>query len=70
MFDRSVTHLKLKNNQDIRYISQLKYHSPNEGTAQFNTLILRYCEQFVVHQYSSTVINQHEHNNIHHQQHH
>ena len=70
MFDRSVTHLKLKNNQDIRYISQLKYHSPNEGTAQFNTLILRYCEEFVVDQYSSTVINQHEHNNIHHQQHH
>ena len=39
MFDRSVTRLKLKNNQDIRYISQLKSHWPNEGTAQFNTLI-------------------------------
>ena len=66
MFDRSVTRLKLKNNQDIRYISQLKSHWPNQGTAQFNTLILRYCEEFVVDQYSSTVINQHEHNNIQH----
>ena len=66
MFDRSVTRLKLKNNQDIRYISQLKSHWPNEGTAQFNTLILRYCEEFVVDQYSFTVINQHGQNNQHH----
>ena len=66
MFDRSVTRLKLKNNQDIRYISQLKSHWPNAGTAQFNTLILRYCEEFVVDQYSFTVINQHGQNNQHH----
>ena len=65
MFDRSITRLKLKNNQDIRYISQLKSHWPNEGTAQFNTLILRYCEECVVDQYSSTVINQHGQNNQH-----
>ena len=42
MFDRSVTRLKLKNNQELYQI-----YKP----AQFNTLILRYCEEFVVLQF-------------------